>query len=136
MLDFCCQPDEGKSQSHTTTVNIVLQSCRICPHFWYCSKVILLVYRNPLYTKYMYHNALYPTNQIWKISKRSYWWACSKTVPRMWIESKWNHIIILFENLNIDDRKMVLFLFILFLYKQNSKFWFMIEINMVLITKC
>lgn len=124
LLDFCCQPDEGKSQSHTTTVNIVLQSCRICPHFWYCSKVILLVYRITHYTQSSCtYIALYPTNQIWKIAKRSYLRAFSKTVPRMWIELKWNQIIILFENLNIDDRKqMVLFLFILFFHKKNQNF--------------
>lgn len=41
----------------------------------------------------------------------------------MWIESKSNQIIFLFENLNIDDRKqMVLFLFILFLHKQIQNF--------------
>lgn len=124
LLDFCCQPDEGKSQSHTTTVNIVLQSCRICPHFWYCFKVILLVYRITHYTQSSCtYIALYPTNQIWKIAKRSYLRAFSKTVPRMWIELKWNQIIILFENLNIDDRKqMVLFLFILFFHKKNQNF--------------
>lgn len=83
LLDFCCQPDEGKSQSHTTTVNIVLQSCRICPHFWYCSKVILLVYRITHYTQSSCtYIALYPTNQIWKIAKRSYLRAFSKTVPK------------------------------------------------------
>lgn len=41
----------------------------------------------------------------------------------MWIESKSNQIIFLFENLNIDDRKqMVLFLFILFLHKKIQNF--------------